>query len=153
VYQATDGRPARMMRNGRPINNNFEPQERLFFRLPPDIDIGPDDKPDASCIKYPDMSVNREKESEPDDVIFGFSGWGVAAFMVADVPPPLKSEGGPEFTYKVEHVPLENNYAHSEVRTYKDGVHSRKVKMPETVKKRYRTLLMKGVRVLRRPIP
>jgi hypothetical protein len=142
-----------MMRNGRPIDNNFTPQERLFFRISPETEIGADDKPDASCIKYPDMSVNREKYSEQDDVIFSFTGWGVAAFRVADVPQAIKSEGGPEYQYKVEHVPEDKNYSHSEVRTYKNGIYSEKIKLPEKVKKLYRTLLLNGVRVLMRPNP
>jgi hypothetical protein len=74
------------------------------------------------AIKFPSWSVNREKYRRPADVLFpSWPDWGVAAFTVADVPAELRSEGGALFQFSVEHVPLEGNYAHSELRASKDG--------------------------------
>jgi hypothetical protein len=60
---------------------------------------------------------------------------------VADVPGSLDSEGGTAIEFRMEHVPEEDNYAHSEVRAYKNGRHDRKLDVPKTVKARFRQIL------------
>lgn len=65
------------------------------------------------------MSVNRELFSEPADVLLpAHLECGVVGFEVGDVPERLESGDGRVFEFRVEHVPEEDNYAHSEVRVF-----------------------------------
>jgi hypothetical protein len=129
---------------------DFDPEEQLFRRCrQEDVDEG---RLSRSAIRFPDWSVNRSRFSEPGDALLpDWAGWGVAAFAVKDVPPSVASEGGPDVEFKVEHVPLEENYAHSEVRAYKLGKHSRDLGVPKTVKSRFRQILSEKSRIVIEP--
>jgi hypothetical protein len=70
---------------------------------------------------------------------------------VDDVPGSLDSEGGTAIEFSVEHVPEEENYAHSEVRAYKNGRHDRKLDVPKTVKARFRQVLSEKTRIAIEP--
>ncbi len=140
------------MRNGRPIINTFEPKEKLYFRFPPPQGGPLGDRLPAASIRFPDMSVNRSgygelRLSEPRDVIIGFPGWGVATFRVEDIPGPMRTDERTTYEFRAEHVPEEDNYSHSEVRTFKNGTHHRKIEPPSTVKKKYRTILMERTKI------
>jgi hypothetical protein len=37
--------------------------------------------------------------------------------------PSFQPEGGPVFLYRIVHVPLENDYPHSEIQAFADDVH------------------------------
>ncbi len=166
--------PDRLLRNGRPIDNDFDPDEPLYLRFQGDdvrLDEDGNQILNEGCIKYPAFSVNRGKFSEPDDVLFRtcvremaiargqdpskldiskptrFEGWGVARFQVRDIPPP--DESAPNtFEYCVAHDPCEDNYSHSEVRTLKNARFDPKVSLPTQVKKRYRFFLSKRLSVV-----
>lgn len=102
-------------------------------------------------IKFPDFSVNRGKYSEPKDVLIpSWPNFGIVAFRVGDVPPSVSSSGI-TYDFKVEHVPCECNYSHSEVRTYKDGKRPRKVNN-QIVKKKFRQILSERTKILREPV-
>jgi hypothetical protein len=67
---------------------------------------------------FPKQSVNREKYSDPADVLFSatdeFEGWGVLYFRVQDIPvafPPDRRQ----YTFFPKHVPEDEMYPHSEV--------------------------------------
>ena len=80
----------------------------------------------AEAFELPDMSVNREKYGPPDWLLLddAFSGWGVGAFYVEDIPrgEELLHRGVIAYLLRPEHVPLRYNYPHSEVRIYRDTV-------------------------------
>lgn len=136
--------PSRLLRQGREPDPNFLPSERLFRRSRPSaLD---DDPLFEAVITFPDPSVNREKYSLPEDVILGYPGFRVFTFRVQDIPRSL-DEGGRAFTFGVEHVPEDDNYAHSEVRTYCDGERISK-KPPKTVRTKFRLQLAKAMQVL-----
>ena len=120
--------PKEMQINGRMPDPVFEPDERLYIRFNI-ISLG---KVDVSCIRCPSQSVNRSKYSEPHWVLISvnnlFDDWGYGYFKVNDVPQILESPGGSKFYQNVEHVPLEHNYPHSEVRSYKDSGYKNIVK-------------------------
>jgi hypothetical protein len=59
--------------------------------------------------------------------------------------------GGVTIEFRVEHVPLADNYAHSEVRAFKDGRYDPKLKIPQSVKKEFRYLLSEKTRIIRYP--
>ena len=61
----------------------------------------------------------------------------------------LEGEPGQVFEFGVEHVPLPDNYAHSEVHSYLAGA---KAKPPRIVRKRFRDLLRRRTVVLKKPV-
>jgi hypothetical protein len=71
------------------------------------------------------MSVNRNKYGSAEDARQGYdkADWGVAAFVVADIPPRTKV-AHIEQTYRLyaRHVPIRGNPAHSEVRVWRKVV-------------------------------
>jgi hypothetical protein len=151
-------RPARMYRQGRSVDSEFLPDEILYLRILREhidnldaTEVVEDLRLALMAIRYPDFSVNRQKYSEPEDVIFGLAGWGIAHFKVEHVPPTVEGEQGSTCEFKVEHVPEPDNYSHSEVRAYKNGQHDRKMKLPTTVKSVYRQKLAEKARILLKP--
>ena len=121
--------PERLLQQGRAIDPEFAPGESLYLRYSPQIEATEDLPASAMAIRFPDFSVNRGKYSEPEDVLIpNWPDFGIAAFRVRDVPTSVSGRGI-VYEFKVEHDPLELNYAHSEVRTYKDGKRRREVKL------------------------
>lgn len=143
-----------MFRRGRPVDPVFDAEETLYRRCLPGEVQGQRLLPAA--IKFPGWSVNREKYSDPDDVLIpNYQEYGVAGFRVKDIPESLRSPapGNVLFEFGVEHVPEEDNYAHSEIRTYKDGHYdpSLSKKINAQVKKEFRQLLSDRTFVIRHP--
>lgn len=59
--------------------------------------------------------------------------------------------------FKVEHDPVQDgkqpdNYAHSEVRTYQNGKHNKKIKVPTTIKTEYRQQIADKTKIIKRPL-
>lgn len=110
-------RPARMRRNGRAQDSVFEPAEKLFRRYMRGHFVGGKFSGLGLSLANP-PSTNREKYSEPADVIFSetneWAYWGVLSFQVQHLPAAFPADA-PEFSFMPTHVPLEDNYAHSEV--------------------------------------
>ena len=147
-----DDRPREMFRNGRPVDPDFEPEEELYLRCLPDQVDGQYLLPTA--IKFTNQSVNRGRYSKPEWVLI--PDWlhlGIASFEVRDVPPTPESLGDVRYEFKVEHDPFEDNYAHSEIRTYKNGVYEPGAgkKVNSKVKQRFRAIVCDRARILRRP--
>jgi hypothetical protein len=113
-------RPERMKRQGRPIDPEFLPTEKLFRRYQSTHIIG--GAFTGVGLSFDDApSVNRAKYSEAGDVLFSeaeeeFAGWGVLSWESQQIPTPLpEPPEQPRFNIRSMHVPLENNYAHSEL--------------------------------------
>jgi hypothetical protein len=140
--------PVRLLRQDRPPNPDFPPSERLFRRIHPGHFTEGQVLPAA--IPFPEFSVNREAYSLPADVLLNHPGFGIFAFRVNDVPRRLESSDNRVFTFAVEHDPLEENYAHSVVRSYSDGVRAEK-EPPKTVRTQFRLLLCSAGMVLSAP--
>jgi hypothetical protein len=139
--------PSRLLRQGRPADPDFLPSELLFRRIHPRQFL--EGRVDETSLESPDFSVNREKYSVPGDVVAQHAGFGICAFRVRDIPPRIQSGDGRVFTFPVEHVPEEDNYSHSEVRTYCDGERVLKPKKaPNTVRTEFRILLFKDNKVV-----
>jgi hypothetical protein len=149
-----------MYRNGRPVDPGFLATERLFFRCRLDsLDGSGRIKP--AEIHFPDQSVNREKYSRRTDVLLPDGSprskdWllhGVAEVEVRDLPPETRSAGDVAYQFKVEHDPMDDNYAHSELRVYKDKQRETdKKRINAVVKKQYRTELALRTRVVVQPL-
>jgi len=141
-----------MYRNNRLVDPNFQKDERLYYRCQEDFF---DEKGNivGSSIKFPTCSVNRGKYSKPEDVLLpDYLNWGIVEFQVGNIPAQLKTPDGKEFDFKVEHDPTEENYSHSEIRTYKDGLIPKTNKqVADSVKKSFRTIVSQYAVVLKQP--
>lgn len=121
------------------INQHFEPSERLFRRVPL-VDVENGFLSNAS-IPLPVFSTDRESY-----LVEGIAGifrkypeMGLAWFCVGDIPATLTSEDGRRYDFCVEHRPENDNPAHSEVHSYRDGTESSG--LPNGVKKKFRDAL------------
>lgn len=111
-------RPERMFQRGRPEDQEFGLAELLFRRYLRDhwieghfSDLG---------FRFPRQSLNRQKYSEPEDVLLSdegtyYNGYGVLEFLVCDIPTTLQAPGTRVFVFYPRHVPQDLNYAHSEL--------------------------------------
>lgn len=115
--------PEEMRRKGRPEDPHFDDDEELYRRFPPEYLDGQSIALEA--LELPDMSVNRQKHGPPHWLLLDeqFAGWGVLAFEVRHIPAEIIQDGVTTYTFGPKHRPLKNNYPHSEVWAYRDGVH------------------------------
>lgn len=120
-----------MFRNGRPVDETISPNEYLYFRWFSDH-VGSDGKLNQGNIHCPDQSVNRSANRgrcwyvllpEPSDDPGRANRklcMGVVRILASDVPSSCE-HGGWEFSFRVEHDPIEHNYHHCEIRLYRNG--------------------------------
>lgn len=142
-------RPARMYAGDRGVDLSFDPAELLYHRFPGTVNSGMDAYIDQIAF-YPDMSTNRSRYSEAGDVLYPsyFETHGVLSLRVSDVPGEIRSPGGPRYHWAAVHCPEPDNYAHTEVRTYRDGEFSRDLRITSAVvKKVFRSKLLSVVAV------
>jgi len=152
-----DSYPERLLINGRGLDAHFETTEVLYIRfLSVDSTTG---RPSEADFRAPDLSVNRGKYSEPQDVLWGkwdfLSDWGYGSMTVSQVPGSLCDGAGLTTDFRVEHDPIagtaeqRENYSHSEIRAYKHGERSKK--LPGTVKLKFRRRIAEAIAVLKQP--
>jgi hypothetical protein len=104
-------------------NQNFRDVERLFRRVHRN-NMKPDGKASFLAFELPDMSVNREEFSTAEEARKGFrpEDWGVVSIRVRDMPP---RESLPQtdhsYRFRSRHVPEDGNFAHSEVRVWREN--------------------------------
>jgi hypothetical protein len=120
--------PPAMRSEGREADQEFDPDEYLYRRVPLDHWAEWDDYIELDAIELPDMSVMRSKYAHPEWARFEgadykYDDWGVIGFRVEDIPTPLQHLGVFLCTFGAFHVPLRRNYPHSEVRAYEDAKH------------------------------
>lgn len=147
-----------MLRNGRVADNGIKANHCLYYRFVQEDLLG--DRLNPTRIPIKNTSVNWSKHSKPWDVIFDHPGLGIARFIVRmlpfdlprDRPNPPSAKNPPKvFAFYAEHDPLDENYSHCEIRTYKEGVRDIKCDLPATVKKEYRTSLADHALILWHP--
>ena len=129
--------PDRLRRRGRAEDPDFSASESLYMRVKEEQILSKGGLSNLE-IRFPCQSVNRSKYSEPEDVLIGYNdrGFGVAAFNVGDIPDPYY-EGSVEYRLKMSHVPWEENFAHSELQTFKRGKYTPTTKITsQTFKQR-----------------
>jgi hypothetical protein len=107
-----------MYRRDRPKIPTFEATEHLYLRYGREHFVN--GRLDVKAIRAQlQQSVNRGSLSEPEDVLFSesgrYNGLGVVGFMAAEIPPLVKQEVGPAYSFLLSHEPLDNNYSHSEI--------------------------------------
>jgi len=118
-------------------------------------------------IHFPNTSVNRNKYSEPGDVLIvacsksndSLRNFGISQFTVGSIPKSINSAEDinnsdvdwSQWSWDVIHVPEPNNYAHSEIRTFYEKQYPPKRKPNKTIKKWWRTVLREHVTVIQEP--
>jgi hypothetical protein len=143
--------PAAMLRRGRgPDPDGFAEDESLYRAFEPDAIEGQTVAIDA--IELPDLSVNRGKHGPPGWLLLldRFEGCGVAEFHVRDFPKELLHNGQPRYTFDIIHDPTDNNYPHSVIRAFDNGVHitdENKHRLEPDVHLRWRNRLRQRIRV------
>jgi len=144
--------PERLITGGRQPDPIFDFDEALYVRCQTkDINAG---HILPSGIRFPDWSTNRSKYSEPGDVLLpSFARWGIGSFKVRDIPSELQFEQSKCYSFCPVHDPLPENYAHTEVRTFKDGQFDRNTQVATSIKKLFRILLSEASIILKYPIP
>ncbi|MFB2969202.1 hypothetical protein ACE1CD_09545 [Aerosakkonema sp. BLCC-F183] len=143
-------RPERMYRAGRPVDPDFSPEEKLYFRYK-EMEIV-EGRVMPTGIRFPDFSVNRSKYSEPEDVLIpSYGEYGILTFKVKDIPAPERTNETTLYEWKAVHEPTEDNYSHSEVQTFKNGMYTKKLDVPKTLKKKFRVILSERMSVIHEP--
>lgn len=141
-----------MYRQGRPAHPFNDPDEPLYRRCKQqDVVAG---HLTALSISFRNWSVNRGGPGfgEPEDVLFpNHFSQGIATFRVKNILPRMKLEAGPVFEFRAAHVPDEDNYAHSEIQTYKGGELAHKPEPPQLIKKRFRQMISDASEIIRQP--
>ena len=122
--------------------DNFEPTEPLYWRY--NKMYAGEMVRSGLGIRFPDFSVNRGGDGfgEPGDVLLpDYLDMGVAMFLVRDLPTGHQSDPNTTYDFRAFHDPLEENYAHTEVRVMKNGTSDRKMNVGSTIKKKLRQML------------
>lgn len=145
------GVPDEMLLNGRGADQDFSESEMLFYRLKmPCGNAG--DRPSGLDMEYPDFSVNREKHGGIPEFVL-LPKWltcGIGEFRKGDIPGPDTSDGGIEYSWPIIHVPEDMNYYHSEIQTFKSGVHChRSSQVNKIVFRRFRQRLAEAMTITR----
>jgi hypothetical protein len=99
----------------------FAPTEKLFRRY--SLTHFQDGEFTGMALSFSNpISVNRSKYSRALDVLFSeaneWEGFGVVSFQVRHIPPRLLV-AEPTFCFYVAHTPLQDNYAHSDIRSHR----------------------------------
>jgi hypothetical protein len=140
-------RPDRMRRNGRPVDQHFQLAEKLFRRFAADHLIGGKLSNMGLSFDTP-PSVNREKFSESQDVLFSetneFANWGVWSIKVGDLPSAFP-ETEPAFRFYPQHTPMEDNYGHSEIWSDQIPPTGSYAKPSKSIRKLFRTFLCQKI--------
>jgi hypothetical protein len=130
-----------MFREGRPADQVFKPKELLFRRYLKEH-FADGQIPDA-YFNFP-PSLNRQKYSEPRDVIFSedgcFDGWGVLEYRVDQMSFDLVHESA-GYSFFPKHTPDEANYSHTEIHCRRESDQRPEVHPNKAVRKKYRAKL------------
>jgi len=113
---------SRLRQNGRLPDHDFSEMEQLYRRFCHEELV--DNQFISATIKPPGSSVNRQRYSEPNDVLFPDNlCCGIAYFTVQDITSIRVMSGNSKdfFDFGVSHEPLPENYAHSEITVSKNG--------------------------------
>src|SRR5436309_8641364 len=132
-----------MRRNGRGVDSSYRPSDRLYRRCVKEDIEG--DRLLAARIRYDDNSVNWSRYSKPWDVIFDYQGQGIARWLVRELPKRIPENLPPGTKVELHdfmpsHVPLCDNYSHSEIWVYRNGIRIQRLSS-SLAKKQFRTIM------------
>jgi hypothetical protein len=145
---------ARVHRNGRDPDQHFGLEERPFRRYPEASLVA--GKPVPLVMQFDaGVSVNRERFSEPQDVLEPDCcdgrprpGHVVLALRVSNVPNAISTEdrSGRVFQFRPKHTPCETCYPHSEIWCNQSGdIHQNYERPPKQVRDKLRAALARQI--------
>jgi hypothetical protein len=104
-------------------------------------------------ISYTNLSTNRGKYSEPEDVIIDAPGWGILFWRVDQIPRDVKSDDpkATAYDFRPGHKPEDDNYSHTEIWAYRDDIRVPEPDPSKAVKKRYRQLMSERATLIKPP--
>jgi len=141
-------RPFRMMRSGRAEDQDFSPSELMYRRYLQDDFEGESFRP--ARFSFP-PSLNRQRYSEPEDVIFSetgeFDDCGVLECSVEQLSVRLLDDRNVEYGFVPVHRPEENNYSHSEIWAKSSQSNAPTPQPSKVARKMYRTFASKLLKV------
>lgn len=154
AISSTHPRPLRLFQGTRGVDCSFHWYHLLYQRCELEAIIG--DRLNPNSIRYADPSVNWSKYSKPWDVIFEYPGRGIVQFMVGrlprDIPQEIpQGERSELHTCRPQHVPLPENYSHSEIWTYKPSGRIKGRSLGALAKKEFRQILSDRGVILHKP--
>jgi hypothetical protein len=116
-------RPPEMLTRDRSIDPVFEPEEKLYRRIPPKFWGEPPFEMEVDAIDAANISVNRSKYGPAEWAIIDdeLSIWGVVYFLVGKIPKSKQHQGNVNYQFSIMHVPEKQNYTHSEIWVHCDG--------------------------------
>jgi hypothetical protein len=127
---------------------NFSPDELTFRRYISDDFEGENFKPPR--FSFP-PSLNRQRYSEPEDVIFSETGefdeHGVLECQVAQLSITVRDDRNTDYSFVPVHRPEENNYSHSEMWADCMQTRNRTDRPSKVARKKYRTIVSKRLSV------
>ncbi len=149
--------PPDLLQKGRPQDDCFLRDESLYIRIDKVDILGGKITPHYSCLHPPSQSVNRGKYSKPEWVLLArypkylTSGYGV--LLMGDIPAPIQSSvSDTKHKFRIRHVPLPDNYAHSEIWSYSYEESEKRVKgKNKTIDTMFRFKLSQAIEVLQLP--
>lgn len=137
-----------MYRRDRPVVPEFDGNESLYLRYSREHFVEGQLAPAA--IRFPKTSVNRGSLSEAEDVLFSregaYNGLGAVELKVSDMPGRVSQEQGPTYLFFMQHVPLDENYAHSEIWSDQEPGTGTYRAPSKTVKLKFRVSLCQRIR-------
>jgi hypothetical protein len=142
-----------MLKGERGLDNTFKPRHRLYHRCEKEDVAG--DRLLGPRIRCEGASVNWSKYSKPWDVIFDHPDFGIARFIVFELPRELPKEQPAgtlieAHSFLPHHEPLELNYSHSEIWPYKGNQRLKRLSS-KIVQKEFRTIMSDRSFILRDP--
>lgn len=150
-----------MFRRGRPVVSLFRPDEQLYRRFAHRDTVNGELTP--ACLQFPKKnaqtghSVNRSAFSKPEDVLWvgieRLEGAGIFQFAVRSIPDELScAQTNNRYAFFPQHVPLDDNYAHTEIWCDHIPRQNAGYVLPNSlVKKEFRARLLKSAQIVRRP--
>lgn len=150
--------PEAMKRTGRAGIEAFHQEEVLFRRVPTSIWPSADAPIPLDAIILPDISMARSSLGHPEWLRLDLhanifrKNWGVIGVLVRHIPITYQLDGGPLFSYRVQHAPLENDYPHSEVQAFDGERHlDTRESVPEDLHLEWRANLLEAFNTYIRP--
>ena len=149
-----------MMRRNRPVDDDFRPEHRLYYRIEHQDELEGNYLDPQKIRTAFDVSVNWSKYSQPWDVIFDRPASGIASILVQDISVDLPRDLTPDHKHQVvkphlyrpTHEPYNDNYSHSAIAVFKDSQRvTKSAQVGEKAKREFRQLLSDKAIILLRP--
>lgn len=139
--------PHHLLSQGREVDDDFQPTEKLFIRFTKEQVSGDGFVlPMSAFPNFPNTSVNRSKYGEAEDVLIPvYLDWGIAACECCGLDTDEVFAGDNEVIQLIpKHKPLPTNYPHTEI-TLAPPRHKSK-----QVKRLFRLRMNKVLKVIKR---